>query len=510
MYRTAPTSVYAALPLLLLSGAASADLTPVQVWNDWRGYMQDMGYRIEATESRTGADLTISGLRFDMVMPEEDGDLSVSLGDIALLQRDDGAVEVVMPDLLPLEIDVTPKSPDEERVQMTLNLAQTGQSFIASGSPEDITYDYAADAAAMALARLQVGAQNFGPEQASFKLQADKISSRTAVEIDGMRGYEQSGSIARLTYDLAITSPEDDTRVKMTGHVGDLDLSGRGMIPIDLANTQDMAVMLNAGFDIAGKISAASGGSVIEVSDPTNGVSTLNSTSGGGALSIGMAQDGLAYEGEQKDIAVSLALPDLPFPVEFSLAELGFELQVPLSKSEKPQDFAFGLDLDEFVMSDMIWGLFDPTGKLPRDPAALALDISGKAKLLSDLLDPRLAAAGPDAAPGEIEALRLNALTLDAAGAELTGKGDVTFDNSDTTTIPGMPKPVGAVDLRLVGGTALIDRLVAIGLLPSEQAMGARMMLGLFAVPGEGEDTVTSRIEFTEEGQILANGQRIK
>ena len=73
-----------------------------------------------------------------------------------------------------------------------------------------------------------------------------------------------------------------------------------------------------------------------------------------------------------------------------------------------------------------------------------------------------------------------------------------------------MPRPKGGVDLTLVGGNGLLDKLVGMGLLPEEQAMGARMMMGLFAVPGEGEDTLNSRIEVNDEGHVLANGQRIR
>jgi hypothetical protein len=36
------------------------------------------------------------------------------------------------------------------------------------------------------------------------------------------------------------------------------------------------------------------------------------------------------------------------------------------------------------------------------------------------------------------------------------------------------------------------------------------MMAGMFARSGSGEDELTSRIEVTEEGQVLANGQRLK
>ena len=52
--------------------------------------------------------------------------------------------------------------------------------------------------------------------------------------------------------------------------------------------------------------------------------------------------------------------------------------------------------------------------------------------------------------------------------------------------------------------------LIGMGLLSDSDAMGARMMMGLMAVPGEEPDTLNSKIEFTEDGQILANGQRIK
>ena len=66
------------------------------------------------------------------------------------------------------------------------------------------------------------------------------------------------------------------------------------------------------------------------------------------------------------------------------------------------------------------------------------------------------------------------------------------------------------MNLALSGGNTLLDTLVGMGLLPEEQAMGARLMSGLFARPGDGPDTLVSTIEMKEDGSILANGQRIK
>ena len=83
--------------------------------------------------------------------------------------------------------------------------------------------------------------------------------------------------------------------------------------------------------------------------------------------------------------------------------------------------------------------------------------------------------------------VRLNGIEINYVDR---GAGDVILliHNvvADLTTFDGMPRPEGALDLELTGGNTLLDTLVAMGLLPEEQAMGARMMLGLFARPGAG------------------------
>ena len=48
------------------------------------------------------------------------------------------------------------------------------------------------------------------------------------------------------------------------------------------------------------------------------------------------------------------------------------------------------------------------------------------------------------------------------------------------------------------------------GIVSEEKALGARMMMALMVVPGEEPDTLKSKIEFTEDGRILANGLQIK
>ena len=148
--------------------------------------------------------------------------------------------------------------------------------------------------------------------------------------------------------------------------------------------------------------------------------------------------------------------------------------------------------------------MFDPTGQLPRDPATLVIDLDGDVVLTDDIFDPKVAEQ-MTGAPGQLNAVNVNEIKFSVAGAELTGDGDISFNNEGP-----IPVPAGVINLMLTGGNGLMDTLVAMGLLPEEQAMGARMMMGLFARPGDGEDTLVSTIEVNEDGSVLANGQRIK
>lgn len=506
-------SLFLALPATLIAGSVWADLTPAEVWGDWKSYMQDMGYTVEGRESADGAALTVSDVTMRMELPEEEGAFAMSMGTLSFVEGPAGAVEVRMPETLPITIDFTPRAEagedDSEPVSMALAYIQKGQSLTASGSAEALKYDYAAETATIALTGLTVGKESYGAEQATFELTANGLNARSEMTAGETRGYAQAGRIDSLSYNVVMNTPDDPASLKLKGGAADITFDGGGQLPV-MGAGDDMAAMLRAGMTARGNFSAGAGSSEMAVSDPENGDFTLISSSGGGKLDFQMGPEGLSYGGAQKQISVDVTAAEMPFPIKFSMAKAAFNMAMPVMQSDALQDFAFGVTLEEFQMSDMIWGIFDPAGQLPRDPATLVIDLSGKAKLMFDMMDPEIAEDMGDQEPGELHALSVNELSLDLAGAELDASGDLTFDNADRQTVPGMPKPVGALDLKLVGAVALMDKLVSMGLLPQEQAMGARMMLGLFAVPGEEENSLESRIEFTEEGAILANGQRVK
>ena len=69
--------------------------------------------------------------------------------------------------------------------------------------------------------------------------------------------------------------------------------------------------------------------------------------------------------------------------------------------------------------------------------------------------------------------------------------------------------PVGQIDLKLEGGFALLDGLVAIGVFPAQQATFLRGMIGAVARQ-TGDDTLETTIAFTEGGGITANGLPVR
>jgi len=155
--------------------------------------------------------------------------------------------------------------------------------------------------------------------------------------------------------------------------------------------------------------------------------------------------------------------------------------------------------------------LFDPAAVLPRDPATIDVNLTGQTTVFQDFMNfAKMMELSNDDVPLELNALTVKNFLISAAGASLSGTGDFAFNNDDLTSFDGMPAPSGSAELQIAGANGLIDKLIQMGLIAESDAMGARMMMGMLAVPGDGDDTLKSKLEITEDGQILANGQRIK
>jgi len=484
---------------LLCSTAAQADVTAAEVWQSWQDYYSDMGYTVTAgSEEAAGDTLTLRDVTGTSTTPEASG--SVTIAEVVMVERG-GAVEITMSPEVPFDMTSVV---EEDTTEMSMLFTQPDMKMTVSGTPEEMTYDFTAPSLGMTITEMLV---NGAPVEMTMEMLASDVTGTSVMATAGDTIATQQFAAPEMSFTLSAVDPETGGTFSMDGSMTDLAGTGSMTLPegVDMV---DMAAALKAGLTIDGSFSYGAGAYTMDVVDATDTMN-IEAAGEGGSFDIGMTAEALRYGAKGTGATLALTGSQIPFPVNISLAESALSLLMPVSQSEEPAPFAFETRLVDLTVNDEIWAMFDPMAQLPRDPATLILDISGAARMLVDIFDPEQT-ADPEAVPGELHALDLNELQLTFGGANLTGDGSFTFDNTDMVTYDGFPKPLGSVSLKLLGGNGLLDKLIAMGVVPEEQAMGVRMMAGLFANAGPGPDELNSTIEVREDGGLYANGQRLK
>lgn len=497
----------AALAYAFATQGAFADLSANDVWADWQSYMSSMGYAISGNENTAGNVTTISNMTMKMELPEGEGAFDMVVPEMTLTENGDGTVNIDFPENFPMTIS---GEAEGEAFSVDILYSQAGLNMVVSGSPDDMTYDYSASQLGLSLEDIKVDGESMPDEALALRFDMSDLTGASRMQIGEGRTVDQSFTAANLTYDLKFKDPETGEDARIDGMMNQLDFSGKNVIPEGFS-LSDVQSAYEAGFAFDGNFSYGAGKTNIEGTSEGEAFS-MASTSEGGRFAASIDAERLAYDIEQNSAKLEVTTADLPFPIEIAMAKVALKLEAPIQASEEVKPFGFALNLTDFTMSDVLWGMFDPAGTLPRDPATIALDATGTAKVLMNFLDPAVAETleDSDELPGELHSLQINELLVSLVGAKLTGSGDFTFDNSNTEEFGGVPAPAGTANLQLVGANALIDKLIGMGLMSDSDAMGARMMMGMMAVPGDTPDTLNSTIEFKDDGQILANGQRLK
>ena len=493
-----------AIGLVFLATGACADVTPQEVWASWQAMM-----------TSAGQEMTV-GNTADSGQAVEVSDLAVTykdqLGGSALLTFDklvfkdngDGTVTVTMPDSYPIQM-AFPKQ-DDGPGSIKLTVSQPGAAIIAGGSATETSYKITA------------------PE--------------TKITLDEVTG--QDGKVLETTGDLALSGLEGSYLVTKTGETMGLDSafaaksavltiagkeadgSGDGKVKISFADLNgatkgnflnpelmaNMALALNSGFTMDTSLSFGTMAMDVDITE-ASGPTKLVANATGGGLVLAMNKDRMNYCTSLTGAKFTMSGAEIPFPqVEVAFAESGFNVLMPVTKSDSPQDFAFLTKVVDFTVSEDVWGLFDPAGSLSREPATFIVDLKGTGFWTKDIMDPEVQTDAGDL-PGELHSLDLTQVLAKAAGAEVAATGALTFDNTDMQTFGGVPRPDGKVTVNIKGVTKLVDNLIALGIVSEDDAMGFRMGLAMFAKPGAGPDELVSEIEF-KEGGFFANGMRMQ
>ncbi len=490
------------LATLMLSSAAQAQVTPENVWQNWQAAGEASGQTLTAaSESRVGDTLTVSNVAVNSTFDE--GTLTGTIPEITFRDAGDGTVAVAMSPEYPLLLDTT--GPEGERTKVAMTVRQPDLQIVSSGTPAETRYDFTAPSIQVTVDSVAV---NDVAQEVDLMVDVTTLAGNYLFGAGGSEGISSALTADRATMTMNVVDPQTTATARIAASVSDIAGTSSGIM-LGSAQPADMAEALREGFTSEGDFTY---GPVTIDFDTAEGADTATGkyTSGSGNLVFALDRDRMNYGGGVRDATLTVSGSAIPVPeLSAQYAEAAFNLLIPVAQTEEPGDFAFLTRLVDLTISDEAWNLFDPSSVLPRDPATIIIDTTGTARWLVDMLSPTQPATPSEEAPVELHSLDIANLTVRAVGAEVTGKGAFTFDNTDLTTFQGMPAPTGTMDLTIVGANALIDRLIQLGVLPEDQAMGARMMMGLFARPGEGEDTLTSTLEFKDKG-FYANGQRLQ
>lgn len=524
MFRTLATSTVA-----LIAGAAPlfADVTPAQVWDNLAKYYDKVGYEVVVgNRDDSGQTLTLSDVVVKTAQ-SEDYALVVTMPKVTLQQTGDAKVRTVFDQDITADFTGTlPEGAEGEgdgKTSFTMDFAMPGNQMLSSGTPDEMLHELNYPSIVMTLNIPEPQAAG-NPNPVTVTL-TDLTGTQTT-KVSGGTESVYDMAAASLGIAMSATSPDDgEGSGALTSEItmSDLAMSGSMITPegkVDLTN--DMAAALNAGMKADGRFAMGTTTGHFDFTGtgedgaPRNGAGSFTAESG--ELSFAMSGEGITYEGKSGATQAEMTVPDLPFPLSYAVEGVTGAVTIPVSKSDQPQDFKLAYEIAGLTLADGIWDLFDQGRQLPRDPANLKIDLEGDALLSQDLLDPALAQTleqqaqeNPGTPPNPQEAMpflpqtvKINRIALDAVGASADISGQLDLSQNPQ-------EPVGEINGSFTGINGLLDKLIAMGLVPQEQAMGMRMMLAMFAKPVEGNaDQLESKLEFREGGSIFANGQQVK
>lgn len=504
-------------------GFPAAAVTPEEVWTLLTEVTEATGAAMTATTNRSGDVLTASDVAIVYTFPFGAGDLSFRIGDVILTEQPDGtvamgypgdAVDVAFAGSLTIEGDTATATG-------TLAAAMPGMTSIASGTADDITIVNTIPSQSVTVTNLDLTIPDDEIDLSGALLSSSSTDGAATVryvrEADVYR-VTSSGTQGASEFTLSIPAGEGLLSEQTGGNSGTASEIEFVLpkAPMSILNLS-AAVRNGLSMKVETRTSEAATRSVSRMGDTL--ISDQSQMTQDQNVAVSFGPEGLVMEATATDADVTFMIPDvLPFPASLSIASGSALAALPvLASPDMPFTMEYDVVMEGLSIADDLWSLFDPGAVLPRDPMDLTIDLGADIRPAIDALDivgliSTAQSMTPDAGLSpflEIDELRIDALKLNAVGVSAEGEGAFTLDFSDMVTFPGMPRPEGTANMTLSGANALIDALLELGLLTDQDAMPARMGLGMFTTP-VGDDAVESALEVNSEGHVILNGQRMR
>ncbi|SMY08320.1 DUF2125 domain-containing protein [Flavimaricola marinus] len=487
---------------------AAAQITAEDVMANSDALYAAYGATRSASTSRDGAVVTVTAESIDWALPMGIGELSVTLSDYTLEENSDGSVSIVYP--AGFSARLSGRIPGEGDGSIVMEIGPDAITTLASGDPGAISYSTRTEAVVMTMGEAQVsGAPDI---EVNMTLAIDSSETLTRVLEDSLTVVFSESSIGAMTTDFSMQSG-DDFSTRSEGRYGpSTSTINMGLIPGG-ASLLNLGTALRDGMYITGGSTSTGNETFTESFASGNLVDRQTISTGPGEARFSFDQNGISVFGASSNLLANIEQPLVMSPeIGFDVAEFSGGFELPLLADTGAQDFSFQLSLNDLRLGPSIWNLFDPDKALDRSPGDFSIVIEGSAINKVDWLD-ILSLEGlnfDNELPIDVTSVSLSDLTVAGLGARISGQGAFTFDAGDTVTYPGMPRPTGEAALEASGLNGMIEALADLGLIPTDALFGLRMGLGMVTVPGDGPDTQVSRIELTQDGKIIANGQQLR
>ncbi len=495
----------AAAPLcvLLMSGTAHAALTADQVWQSWKDAAALAGLTVSAaTEAKDGGSLMLNGVT---IAGATGAGLTIS--DMVLAEQGDGSVTITPG----ADIGMDYSGPNGDVA--SLDVVHDGLTITARDDNGALVYDYAATSVNAdfnsSYATMGTEGETAGPPATTVaKVVFEGLAGTYSDTPGANRAFGMDLTATKLGYDVTSDFPELPMKTTSVSETADV------AIAFDMTMPQTVSLMaLQSAAEFQKALQEGFAFTAATKQGLSNGKSSQESefmpyamemTAQPGEATFAFSKDLFSVQSTGEGLEVNFTSAMMPVPVKVTSGPVEVNMVSPVTAGETAGDFALLMKISQFTVNDEAWGMLDPGGALKRGPADLSIDVSGKGKIdfLAMAIADETGEVPPIPAP---ESLDIKDLSLSIAGAAFAATGAFTFDNS-----MGMPMPLGEANVSLTGGNALIDGLIATGMVTEEDAMGARMMMGMFFTPGADADSLTSKIEAKAGNEIYVNGQRIQ
>lgn len=487
LLRTVPMT----LSFVTLALPALADFTAQEYWDYTVEVAQEQGAEVRANSiTRTDSGLIIEGLTLDSKI---DGEHFGFAMEGYTLNNRDGGVELLMPE--DQEFLIVFEGEDGAPVSLQFTLTHQGFTSLVTGELSEMNAVSSADSLQFALTSATVDGKAIDVTAALDIKQMAMSSDGITIDYSAPFSYEfDAGS---LDMSVALSLPEVGVSSASMNRFDDLS-ANISVTPAE--DTDDWTGLM--------ELSASSTQGATQQSSPDTGTLSYSSATGQVAYN-GVLQDNfVSLSAAMSDVEIDADVQRLPIgTIGLEAAVVSSEIGFPVAPAPDPQNAALSIDIQGLKVSENIWRMVDPAAAIPREPIALTLEVDG------DLaISPKATAPGPDGLMVDIvpSAMRIQTLFAAIGGATLAGTGAFTFDPSDFPLQPGKaPTPEGTLNLSLTGALDLLQHLTNGGVISTEQAMGAQMMMGMMMREGPN-GSLETQIKTGADGSISVNGNRIR